>query len=353
MRIRLAVLEKDQNYASRLIRYFTTYYINKIEAFAFSDLEAFQESLQQFKIDVLLASPELVPEGTKFPKTIIMAYLSESTQIQSINNVKAVCKYQKAELLYREILGLYAELDRKTAYRETEGACPLFLFMGASGGVGTTTMSVACALRLASFGKHVLYLNLEENGVISPFLKGDGNSTLSDVLYAVKSSPSNLVLKLERMVRKSEQGIYFYEPFSITLDAYEMTENELKDIITTLIGDDSYEYVIVDTGSSVSWKRNLIIKYAREVFIVGDGSEISNGKLEKLLQELSIKDEHEEERAMAKVQVLYNRFTEVSQRANTKYQERVYGSISRIRKSTPGQIAEDISQNSFFDRLLK
>ncbi len=353
MRIRLAILETDQSFTSRLVRYFATYYADKVETFSFTDAEEFQKSLQTAKVDVLLASPELFPEGMKLPKNMIMAYLSESSQVQSINNVRAICKYQKAEMIYREVLGLYAELDKMTVYRQAEGACPLFFFKGAAGGVGATTLAIACAMRFASYGKKVLYLNLEENGVVSPFLQGDGTNTLSDVLYALKSNRSNLVLKLERMVRKSEEGIYFFEPFAITLDAYEMETEDLEDIIRTVIGYDTYDAVILDGGFAGSDKNDAIMKYASEIFLVSDGMEIPNLKLTKILQELSIKDDHAQGRVLARTQVLYNRFAGASRKADTEYQERVYGGVGIVKGAAPKQVAAGISQSNFFDKLIQ
>lgn len=352
MKIRVGILDQDPIYISRLIRYFTTYYIDKVEVSAFYDQEKFLEFIQHTKIDVFLASPGLVSEDIDLPRTIIMAYLSESSQAQSMNDIKVVYKYQKAELLYREILGLYAELDQKTAYKEAGDVSPLYLFMGASGGTGTTTMAIACAIRLASCGKKVLYLNLEENGVIAPVLQGEGNETMSDVLYAVKSNHSNLVLKLESMVRKNEQGVYFYEPFPLTLDAHEMTEKDLAEILDTIVVYLLYDYVIVDSESSVFWKRNLLMKYAKRIFIVNDGAEISNLKLNKILQELMIRDENEEERTMAKVRILYNRYTNRSRDVDTQYQEIVYGRINEIENSASKRVVEDISRRPFFDKLI-
>lgn len=352
MKIRVGILDQDQIYVSRLVRYFTTYYIDKVEVSVFYDQEKFLEFIQHIKIDVFLANPGLISEDIELPRTMIMAYLSEASEAQSVNDIKVVYKYQKAELLYREILGLYAELDNKTAYKEAEGMSTVYFFMGAAGGTGTTTMAVACAERMASYGKKVLYLNLEENGVTAPILQGDGNDTMSDVLYAVKSNRANMVLKLESMVRKSEQGVYFYEPFPLALDAHEMTEKDLTEILNTVTRYHSYDYVVADSDSVVLWKRDLLIRYAKKVFIVDDGGEISSLKLNKVLQELKIRDENEEERTMAKIKVLCNRCTDRSKKIDTQYQELIYGRIHEMDDCSPKRVIEEISRRPFFDKLI-
>lgn len=352
MKIRVGILEQDNIYMTRLVRYFATYYIDKVEMSVFHNEDMLLDFLQYSKIDVLLANPELIPENAEFPRTMMIAYLSESSGGQLVDNVKVISKYQRAGLLYQEILGLYAELDRKTSYQKAEGASPVYLFMGASGGVGTTTVAIACAVSLASYGKRVLYLNLEENGVIAPFLEGDGNATLSDVLYAVKSKRSNLLLKMESMVRKSEQGVYFYEPFTIALDAHEMSEDDLKEIIDTVTLYDSYDCIVVDIDSEVQWKRDLLMGYAKTVFLISDGSEISDRKLERTLNEFMIKDKREDERNIAKTKVLYNRYLKKSKKADSVCQENIYGMINAVEKSSPKNIVEEISRKPVFDKLV-
>ena len=353
MKIRVGILENDQVYLSRLVRYFTSYYIEKLEISVFGDLALFLDYIQKARIDVFLANPDLVPEKLELPRTVMMGYLSESPQADSIDGVKVVFKYQKADLLYREILGLYAELDRRTAYKEAEGITPIYFFMGAAGGVGATTLAIACAASLAGYGKKVLYMNLEENGITSPFLKGDGNATMSDVLYAAKSNRSNLLLKLESMVRTSEEGIAYYEPFPISLDAHELTEQNLLDILNTLSVYEAYDSIIVDADAANLWKRDLLMKLAKQVFLVSDGTEICNGKLEKILHELTILDESQEDRLMSKVRVIYNRFLSGSSRqASTSYQELVYGVIDAFPKNNPKRVMEEIARRPFFDSLV-
>ena len=229
MRIRVGIYDQDETYVSRMVRYFTTYYIDKIELSVFSEADNFYDFVKYKKIDVALVSSAADYGELALPKNTILAYLSEEPNVDKIGNVRAVYKYQKMENLYREILGIFAELDHNAAYKMADGESPVIIFNGAAGGVGTTTMAIAYARYLADNGKKVLYLNLEDNGVVSPILNGEGNATLSEGLYSVKSGSANLVLKLESMVRKDEYGIYFYEPFSLTLDSAEMTEKDLEE----------------------------------------------------------------------------------------------------------------------------
>lgn len=351
MRIRLGLLG-NYSYIMRLSNYFSANYSDKLEVFAFTESAGLREHLRHAKIDVLLAEPDVVSNDLLIPRTTIMAYMSDAPDIQSINEIRAICKYQKAELIYREILSLYAELDQRTAYKMTEGFCPAVLFMGAAGGVGNTTAAIACARRLASAGKKVLYLNLEENGVLSPFMKGDGSTTLSDVLYAVKSNRSNLALKLESMVRKSTHNVYFYEPFQNTLDACEMTESDLKSILDTVTHYGNYDLVIFDSEARSSWKRELLMKYAGSIVLTSDGSEVAEEKLGKILREFEIRDEQEEKRLLSKAGILYNRVSEDIHGSDTRHSELVLGKVGVIKNKNSAAIAGELAQKTVFDRII-
>ena len=352
MKIRVGILENDQIYLSRLTQYFTTNYVEQIELSIFEDLKMFQDFIKKTKVDVFLANPDLVSDDLQLPKTIIMGFLSDNPQADMIDDIKVVFKYQNANIIYREIVNLYAELDSRTSYKETEGGAPVYLFMGAAGGTGTTTVAIACAASLAGFGKKVLYLNLEENGVVSPFLHGEGNWSLSDVLYAAKSN-ANLLLKMQSMVRVSEEGIYYYEPFTLPLDAHELTEQNLLDIIKILSTYEAYDCIIIDSDSVHLWKRNLLMKLAKYIFIVDNGTEISNGKLEKTVQEIAISDDIEEERMLQKVRIIYNRITSSNyKRIPSEYESLVYGEIEAFSRNHPRKVMEEIAKRPFFDSLV-
>lgn len=56
MKIKLAVLEKDQSYLQRFISVFSTKYADKFQIYLFTDEEVAYSTLNDTKIDVLVAS---------------------------------------------------------------------------------------------------------------------------------------------------------------------------------------------------------------------------------------------------------------------------------------------------------
>lgn len=352
MRIRLGLLERNPHYIRRFIDYFSAHYTEEIEVFAFSEVERLEEHLKKTRVDVLLADDELLPDEFPVPKSTILAFLSETPDIRTIRDVQAVCKYQRAEQIYREVLNLYAELDRMASYRTAANHIPLLLFMGAAGGVGTTSLAAACATYLSRAGYKALYLNLEANGTVKEFFTGEGQSTLSDVLYAIKSSHANLAIKLESMVRRDESGVYFYEPFAVTLDGREMRGQDLEELLEVLTKYGAFDFVVADTESHITDKRETLLDYSSAVFLVSDGTQLSNTKLRRVLQEFAIRDEHEEERLLARTQVIYNRFDQNKRQLSSEYEENVFLLAPFNFGRTPKQVIQELAERGEFGKLV-
>ncbi len=352
MKIRLGLLDDDLRYTSHLTNYMNAYYPDKLEIFSFTSLESLKKHMNKTRIDILLASPKLVPEDFHTPKSTQLIYFSETQDVESIRGVRALCKYQKAELIYKEILNIYAELNTDASYKVHSEGCFVVSFMGASGGVGTTTAAAACAASLAGAGKKVLYLDLEENGVLEPFFSGEGTFTLSDALYAIKSNRSNLSLKLESMIRTDSSGVCFYQPFAVTLDARDMTDSNMSDFLAAVMNVGSFEYIVLDTDDVLSKKQSAILARSDITYFVCDGTEIANLKLKRTLQAVQLEDEHAERRMSSQIRLLYNRFGRTSAQLQLDHNVPVDAVIMKYEGGSPKQIMQQIVGQNIFSGLL-
>ncbi len=348
MKIRLGMLDQDLRYMRRLTDYFNVYYADKLEVSVFSSLENLTEFLKTAKIDVLFANYEI--EQGQLPKSesTVLAYFADTQDTETINDVRTVCKYQKAELIYNEVLNLYAELDLNKSFSTMAGDCPIYLFMGVAGGVGTTAAAIACAANFNQCGKRVLYLNLEENGVLEPFLIGEGNTGLSDALYAVKSNRANLSLKLQTIVRKDESDICFFAPFDASLDAADMDADDVTEFIRALKATSMFDCIVVDADVLISKKRNVLMNMASQIFLVNDGRDVSNQKMQRVLQSLQIIDERDETRILVKCSIVYNKFGSLSTQQPSDLCGRVFGVMSRYEGGNSKQVLEQLVKKNLF-----
>lgn len=352
MKIRLGMLDQDLRYMRRLTDYFNTYYSDKLEVFVFSSLENLSDFLKTSKIDVILANYDLEQGEIAPTNTRVMAYFADTQDTETISGVRTVCKYQKAELIYNEVLNLYAELDLNTSFHMMTGDCPVYLFMGVAGGVGSTMAAATCATNFNQMGKRTLYLNLEENGVLEPFLAGEGNTGLSDALYAVKSNRANLALKLQTIVRRDQSGICFFAPFDASLDAADMGGEDVSELIRVLVSMAMFDCIVIDADVAISKKRNILMNTATQIFLVNDGSDISNRKAERVLQAIQIIDERDETRLLAKCSLIYNKFGSMSVQPNFELCSRVLGVITRYEGGTFKQVLQQLAQKNMFVSLI-
>ncbi len=365
MKVRLGLLDNDKKYVSKILAYFNEKYSEDLEVYVFSNFDALSNFTKNKQIDVLLANPELMLPNETLPKSIIVGYLADSADIESIYGMSAVCRYQKAELIYKEIINLYAELDRKITYKSGKQKSHILSFLGASGGVGTTTVSICCAEALAMAGKKVLYLNLEQNGSIKQYLSGEGTMTMTDVIYAVKSKyvedgdadavktrRSNLSLKFNSIVRQDESGVYFFEPFAVLLDAMSMKKEDMPDIVKVLMESGNYEHIVADLGSYLDNCRKFLLEESERIFLVSSGTGISNDKLIRLVNSIEIEDSQKDTRYLSKASIFYNRFGSESADAVCVQDIPVFARVQNFKGGSTEEIMREIVSAGGFRELL-
>lgn len=188
MRIKLAILEKDQSYLNRIVTAFNTKYSDKFEIYSFTDPSVAMSTLDSVKIDVLVADEVFEIDFTQIPKRCGFAYFVDSAGIDTLNNQRAICKFQRAELIYKQILSVYSENAGNVAgLKIDDHNTKIITFVSPCGGVGTSSMAAACALFYASKGKKTLYLNLEKFGSSDAFFKAEGQFDMSDIIFSLKS----------------------------------------------------------------------------------------------------------------------------------------------------------------------
>ena len=101
MRIKLAILERDQSYLNRIVTAFSTKYADKFEIYSFTDKDMAIATLGTARIDVLVASDAFDIDVTALPARCGFAYFVDSADIDHVNEQRAICKFQKADLIYK------------------------------------------------------------------------------------------------------------------------------------------------------------------------------------------------------------------------------------------------------------
>lgn len=309
LKIKVAIVDVDEAYLNKLTSYFSSHYCDKLEVCGFSTKTAILEYLQTNRVDVLLVSDSFQIDVKAFPERIAFAYLCDSSAIDSINGKKVVRKYQKADMLYKEILSIYSENPSNVIGLriDNEGETAILAFFPTSGGTGCSTIAASCCINLASRGKRVLYLNMEHYGNADLFFSGDGTQNFSDIIYSLKSKKGNLMLRMESAIKKDATGVYFFEPTKTVLDLLELTADDISKLLSEIRASKSYDYVVLDTGLYLRGPYAELLKHAHSLIFVLDDSSSSQAKFMRIYDALKTLEAHDRIALLNKLAIIYNK----------------------------------------------
>ena len=288
----------------------------------------------------------------QLPSRCGFAYLVDAMDIETLRGEVAICKFQKAELIYKQILSLYSDKAGSiSGLRLSDDACTILAFVSPAGGCGASSIAAACATRFASLGRKALYLNLEKYGSANVFFEAEGQYGLSDVIYALKSKKTNLSMKLESCVRRDDRGVFFFSQAQTALDLLELKTEETLRLISEICLSGAYEYLILDRDFGLDDYTLQLLRKAHKVIVVSDGSPVGNSKLGRALNALNIMEDQNDSPLTGRMQLVFNKFSTRSGAVTESYGLPVLGGISRIEHSSVVQLIEEISHKEFFDRI--
>lgn len=295
MKIRLAILEKDTNYLNRIVTVFNAKYPEDLEVYAYSDEDAAINGLEEKKLDVFLASRDCETVVSRIPAGCGFAWLVDSMGIDRIDGEKAVCKFQKADLLYKQILSIYSEQTPEISGSNTaNGAMKVFGFTSPVGGVGTSTAAAGCAIALAKAGNRVLFLSQNTWGSADQCFSCDGQFTFSDVVYAMKSNHTNRAMKLQSTVKQDDNGVFFYSGARVPLDMMEMSMEEWKSLLDEFRNLGCYDAVVMDMDYPRTRPEFSLLMLCDRVVLVSDGSGRGMARTESAVRVMEILDNQNE-----------------------------------------------------------
>lgn len=308
MKIKLAILDGDRNYLEKMRSAFVRRYSDEIEFYLFTTKTAALEALSTSKIDVFLLNKSADVSPDEIPGTCLYAYLSDSADVDSYKEKTVICKFQRMDLIYKQILGVYAESNKVIpGMKFAEGNGTIILFCGASGGVGTSSAAAACAVRFAAKKKKVLYLNLQKLSGADLYFSGEGQKGMSDLILSLQDPEANLRVQLQSWVRTDSNGVSFYSQAKSPLDMMELDVEGMIRLITELQKFGGYDYIVLDMDLVLDREMMQIYKMASRIVLVGDHSKESSLKTDRALSALKMLDGNDDDALVKRMAIFYNR----------------------------------------------
>lgn len=353
MKIKLAILENDQIYLGRVSSSFNVKFFDNLIVYAFTNLEMALSAIKENRIDLFLVSDSFDIDTAWLPETCGFAYLVDSANIETVRGCPAIFKFQKIELIYKQLLGMYAEKsDAVAGTGNGESGTRVLLFSSPSGGTGTSTVAAAFCRYFSARGKKMLYLDLEKFGSVDCFFSGEGQAGMSDVIYALKSSNPNLSLKLESTVKVDASGVYFYSSAKVALDMLEFRVGEMVRLINVLRASGGYDYIVIDADFDIGQDSSKLLRLVNGIVWVCDGSETANRKIEQAILALSILDKRLNMSATGKLVLLYNRYSSKTGKMLTGTDARVAGGLPKYEHATLAQVVDQLARHDAMQNIV-
>ena len=102
MKIRLALIDTDEDYRKRLSDFYIKNYQDRIEILTFSSVDSFENNRGNKSIDVMLVSENIEDDLSPYSEKMSMAYLSDRDLIERKNNIKTINKFKSLKRYIRK-----------------------------------------------------------------------------------------------------------------------------------------------------------------------------------------------------------------------------------------------------------
>ena len=280
IKIKLGLVDSDRLYLERLSDLFGRKYSSQIEVHSFTDSSLLADSLRENRINILAVSQDIVIPPDTVPDSCVFVYLSDSPEIDKYNGQGTVFRYQSADEIYRKLLDIYSDKTAdRVVYRNLCGDTRIVLFLPESEGAGASTAAAAFSELAAEQKEKTLFLNLRQFRETEGLFSAAGNSSLTDVIFALKSRKSGLRLKLESIVKQDRSGVYFFSSCRSPMDIAELSPEEIRVLLNELYGSCSYRNIVIVSDFYLSEQLSVLLEYSDDVVIVSGGGNMTEKRL--------------------------------------------------------------------------
>lgn len=354
MKIKLAILDTDKAYLNRLVAALNAKYSDSMVVYSFTDAKMAFDEVERIHMNILLMSMHVEADTRNLYKKCQPVYMLDEATEETYKGCHAIGKYNSVDYIYKKMLDYYAEATEESArLRLNDDSTRIILFTSPAGGVGTSSMAVACAKKIALSGKKVLYFDLDRFAEADAFFHGSSDKCMSDVIYSVKSKRGSVSIKLESYV-SVDDGVCYYSKSKSPLDMLELKAEDVSKLVMELKNSVAYDYIVLDAPFNMDGLMLQFIDRAFSIVLVSDGSEIANRKLKRVLEGLEIKETQEGLDALDKTFIAYSKFGSKTGRkvAIDDGDVKELGGVPRFEGGTTEAVVDQMLQKLSFERLL-
>lgn len=301
-KISLVIFDGDVKYVDAITTLLNKKYYKYFKITAISNYKQFNEIVSAAqKIDILLVNEGYINNirNMKFIKTIL--YLTEDRAVQNIDE-GIIYKYQSGQSIFNSIKRSYKLVNKEFDFDDEYDESYLITVFSPIGGIGKTSVAISLAAKMISYGKKVIYLNLEEISSMGLFFdidKKNYKNSFSDLLYNIDFGEENIKKIISNIINRSSEGLWYINTYNSILDLEEIDAITFIKAINYLKKYSECDYIIIDLGCTLNSIYGALINNSDKTLVLMEQNNISREKITVFLNQVDSID---------KIELIFNKY---------------------------------------------
>ena len=302
MKLNLAIIDDNQLYLHRIMKAFEKY--TDFSIHFFDNVETLKKITSK-KYDAILIKNELFDKN-EFSLDICNLWVLTSedglTEI-SDDNIISILKYQPTINIRNKIISEYASrCEQKNILNYNTNSTKFIAIYSPIGGSGKTTVAKSICKKLSNMNYSTMYLNFEDISSqervsqtnkkslsANQYIEDEdlfdessylGGSDFNDV-FSIMSKNKDVISFMDGIKHIDNDGTIYFNPFTTIYDVYDISENDISQLMKYIKNSNMAKYVIIDLGSSLTNTIRKILDLVDNVIIVETNGYFHQEKLSK------------------------------------------------------------------------
>lgn len=253
MVLNIAIADKNEEYIERITSVLEGY--EGMNLSVFTEENSLEEALTSREFDILLFDQSVYDGHIEVGKKFLPIMLLEEEHGVNIQfqNYKKIRKYQRISRIYQQILELYSEVSGDFTDVAGQKQTAIVVVCSPVGGAGKTTLALAAATKYAVQGYRCLYINFENIASDECYLPQTGTKGMSEIA-AQLGEKINFTLKIQSLLQKKRDNLFYLNHFDSPNDIYELTLEETKELLEIFERSGLFDIIVVDMNGCTDKK---------------------------------------------------------------------------------------------------
>ena len=283
----MAIRTEDREYAEELAKNLNRREDVIFQILIFTDKNAYDDYKKENRIDVLLCDETLLVECENESNATVVCGLSEiNTANDTAGQTNIIFKYQSSDDIMKEIMKRFnasQKTDIKTAGTAVKSN-KIYCICSPVGGSFSSTFALALAVYLAE-KERTLFVSFDPFFTLPGKEKNPAQKDLTDIIFYLNGMQPCLMDFIKGMTIK-KGNLECINGVSHWFDLYDMSPENMHDLVENLCKDPAYDSVVFDVGIIGAASMEVLLS-AQKIFTPYKESIGSRKKLKEWKRQLT------------------------------------------------------------------